>query len=237
MKLKKSFIIHYTKLIERKSKVLEIFKNSNLQYEFIEDYDKDDFTDDIVSKFYKADRELFEHKIETAFNPPAWDLKENWFRVLNTAEISCTIKHIIALKKVSEQEDDFCLIVEDDIIPIFEDTFDKIELIVQQAPKSWDSIFLGEGCGNEFIRSKLSKTERISENLFKVPPPSTNCAEAYLIKKDSAKKIYDSIIPFQLVSDWELAYQFCKLNMNVYWSIPSIFCQGSKNGQYSSTLR
>lgn len=56
MKLKKSFVVHYTKLIERKNKVLEIFKNSNLQYEFIEDYDKDDFTDEIISKFYKGDQ-------------------------------------------------------------------------------------------------------------------------------------------------------------------------------------
>lgn len=237
MKLEKAFVIHYTKLVERKNNVLEIFKNSDIQYEFIEDYDKDDFTDEILSKFYKADREMFEHKIETAFSPPIWDLKENWFRVLNDAEISCTIKHIIALKKVSEQENDFCLIVEDDIIPIFEDTFNKIDSIVQQAPKSWDSIFLGEGCGNDFINSKLSDAKRISENLFEVPPPSTNCAESYLIKKESAKKIYESIIPFQLVSDWELAYQFYKLNMNVYWSIPSLFYQGSKSGQYNSTLR
>ena len=147
------------------------------------------------------------------------------------------MSHLRLLETARNKNWPHILIVEDDIIPIFEDTFDKIELIVRQAPKSWDSIFLGEGCGNEFIRSKLSKTERISENLFKVPPPSTNCAEAYLIKKESAKKIYESIIPFQLVSDWELAYQFYKLNMNVYWSIPSIFYQGSKSGLYSSTLR
>ena len=237
MKLKKSFVVHYTKLIERKNKVLEIFKNSNLQYEFIEDYDKDDFTDEIISKFYKADREMFEHKIETAYKPPAWDLKENWFRILNDAEISCTIKHIIALKKISEQEDDFCLIVEDDIIPIFEDTFDKINSIIQQAPESWDCIFLGEGCGKDFILSKINKAEKISENLYKVPPPSANCTEAFLIKKEAAKRIYESIIPFQLVIDYELSYQFYKLNMNVYWSIPPLFYQGSKSGEYIPTLR
>jgi hypothetical protein len=96
---------------------------------------------------------------------------------------------------------------------------------------------LGQGCGYDFISSKIDNLKQISDNLFYVPPPSTNCAEAYLIKKDTAKKIYESIIPFQLVSDWELAYQFYKLNMNVYWSLPSLFYQGSKSGDYNSTLR
>jgi GR25 family glycosyltransferase involved in LPS biosynthesis len=237
MKLNKVFVIHYTRLKERRKKVLEIFKNIPIQYEFIEEYDKDDFTKEIVDQFYKADKDMFEHKIETAFNPPEWDLRENWFRVLNDAEISCTIKHICALKKVSEQEDDFCLVVEDDILPSFENPFDKIDLIIEQAPKDWDAIFLGQGCGYDFISSKIDNLKQISDNLFYVPPPSTNCAEAYLIKKDTAKKIYESIIPFQLVSDWELAYQFYKLNMNVYWSLPSLFYQGSKSGDYNSTLR
>jgi GR25 family glycosyltransferase involved in LPS biosynthesis len=224
-------------LKERKNKIIEIFKDVPIKYEFIEEHDKDDFTKETVDQFYKPDKNIFEHKIETAFNPPKWDLKENWFRILNDAEISCTIKHICALKKVSEQQDDFCLIVEDDILPSFEDPFDKIDSIIKQAPKDWDAIFLGEGCGYDFISSKKTYLKQISNNLFYALPPSTNCAEAYLIKKHTAQKIYESIIPFQLVSDWELAYQFCALNMNVYWSLPPIFHQGSKNGKYISTLR
>ena len=39
-----------------------------------------------------------------------------------------------------------------------------------------------------------------------------------------------------MISDWELAYIFYKLNMNVYWVYPSIAEQGSKNGMYRSTL-
>lgn len=236
-KLKKCFIVHYTKLKERKEKILEIFKDKKIEYEFIEEYDKDDFSEESILKFYKPDKELFVHKIESAFNPPEWDLRENWFRILNDAEISCTIKHILALKKVSEQEEEVCLIVEDDIIPICDSFLDIINIILKQSPDDWDSIFLGEGCGKDFIKSKMKNLQKVSDNLFKSPPPATNCAEAYLIKKDSAKKIYNSIIPFQLVSDWELAYQFYKLNMNVYWALPSLFYQGSKSGKYNSTLR
>lgn len=237
MKLKKIYVIHYTKLKERKEKILEIFKNKEIEYEFILDYDKDDFSKKNIYEYYKPDEDLFVYKIESAFNPPEWDSREKWFRILNDAEISCTIKHILALKKVSEQKEDFCLIVEDDIIPIYDDFLEKINLILEQSPDDWDSIFLGEGCGKDFIVSKMKNLQKVNNNLFKSPPPATNCAEAYLIKKDSAKKIYDSIIPFQLVSDWELAYQFYKLNMNVYWALPPLFYQGSKSGKYSSTLR
>jgi hypothetical protein len=96
---------------------------------------------------------------------------------------------------------------------------------------------MGAGCGIDFMNQKIRESCVINENLAQVKHPSTNCAEAYLLKKESAKKIYESIIPFQLVSDWELAYQFYKLDMNVYWSIPPLFYQGSKSGQYNSTLR
>ena len=102
--------------------------------------------------------------------------------------------------------------------------------------KNWDAIFVGSGCGFGFQRVKLSSSERVSHNCFLIDHPATNCAEAYLLKKETAKAIIDSVYPFNLISDWELAYQFYKLNHKVYWWCPSLIEQGSKNGMYESTL-
>lgn len=232
MNLKKTYVIHYTKLKDRKEKVLSYLDNNICDYEFIEELDQEDIDENHLEKYYLPEKKLFDEKIS-----PLWDSNAHTFRHLNIAEISCTIKHILALEKVANQDNDYCLILEDDAIPIENNVYEKIENLIETAPNDWDAIFMGAGCGIDFMNHKLRDSYLINDKFAKVPHPCTNCAEAYLIKKSSAKKVFDSIIPFQLVSDWELAYQFYKLNMNVYWSIPPLFYQGSKSGEYESTLR
>lgn len=228
----KTYIIHYTKLKDRKSNILSFLSCSNYDYEFIEEYDKENITEKDLKKFFSKDQEIFHQKIT-----PLWGYVP--YREINLAEISCTIKHVVSLGKIASQEEEYGLILEDDAIPIENNFIEKIEEIIRISPRDWDSIFLGAGCGIDFMNQKINeeKYEVVNNNFVKAKHPTTNCAEAYLVKKESAKKIYDSIIPFNITSDWELAYQFYKFDMNVYWSIPPLFYQGSKSGQYNSTLR
>lgn len=232
MNLEKIYIIHYTKLGERKKKVLSYLNDINCEYEFIEDLDQEKINENDLKHYYLPEKKLFDEKIS-----PLWDSNSHTFRHLNIAEISCTIKHILALEKVSKQSQEYALILEDDAIPIEPNFLNEVENLIETAPSDWDSIFMGAGCGIDFMNYKLRDSYLINDKFAKVPHPCTNCAEAYLIKKESAKKVFDSIVPFQLVSDWELAYQFYNLDMNVYWSIPPLFYQGSKSGEYTSTLR
>ena len=225
----KTYIIHYTKLEDRKSNIISSLSEGDFEYEFITDYDKEEIEG---NEYYKPDEQMFDEKIRHL-----WDSRVHKFRIINPAEISCTIKHILAIEKIANQEEEVGLILEDDAIPIEDGLFEKIQKLVVTAPDDWDSIFMGAGCGIDFMNQKLRESHLINEKFAQVKHPSTNCAEAYLLKKESAKRIYESIVPFQLVSDWELAYQFYKLDMNVYWSIPPLFYQGSKSGQYNSTLR
>jgi glycosyl transferase family 25 len=225
----KTYIIHYTKLEDRKSNIISSLSEGNFEYEFITDYDKEEIGG---NEYYKPDQQMFDEKIRHL-----WDSRVHKFRIINPAEISCTIKHILAIEKIANQEEEVGLILEDDAIPIGDGLFEKIEQLIETAPENWDSIFMGAGCGIDFMNQKLRESHLINERFAQVKHPSTNCAEAYLLKKESARRIYESIIPFQLVSDWELAYQFYKLDMNVYWSIPPLFYQGSKSGQYNSELR
>lgn len=225
----KTYIIHYTKLENRKENISSFLSNTYFDYKFVEDYDKEVLDGNL---YYLPNEETFNQKIKNL-----WDSKIHGFRILNDAEISCTIKHILAIEKIANQKEEIGLILEDDAIPIDDNFSEKISELIDTAPNNWDSIFMGAGCGVDFMNQKLQGCSLINERFAQVPHPSTNCAEAYLLKKESAKRIYESIVPFQLVSDWELAYHFYKLDMNVYWSIPPLFYQGSKSGQYNSTLR
>ena len=224
-----SYIIHYTKLEDRKNSVLSFLSKTNYKYEFITQYDKEEIHG---HEYYKPNKRMYNKKAK-----PLWNRKINKFRILSPGEVSCGIKHILALEKIANQKEEYGLILEDDAIPIDNDFSDKLNEIITAAPDDWDSIFIGLGVGTSFRNQKLQEASLINERIAKVPHPSTNCAEAYILKKEAARKIYESIIPFQLAYDWELAYQFYKLDMNVYWSILPLFYNGSNDGQYDSELR
>lgn len=226
----KIYIVHYTKLVERKENIVKTLEKLNVPYEFITEYDKEDL-EYVKENFYNLDIEEYNRKIQiynqtTHGAPP--------FRKLSDAEISCTIKHIIAIKKLSV-ECEHGLILEDDAIPYGLDFLEKANRSIEEAPKDWGAIFIGNGCGDDFI-SRKNKQE-VTENLYKVSHPATNCAEAYIMNRQSAKKVFDNILPFQQISDWELACCYWTQNINVFWHLPSLIYQGSISGQFKSSLR
>ena len=226
----KTFIVHYTRLNERKDLAdFQIAKN-NLDAEFITEYDKDVLSEEIIDKFYEKHSSKYESKIE-----PLWDSNDFKYRELNMPEISCTIKHFQAIKKCAEAQGNYSLILEDDAV--LNDTFaEQFEQNLSKTPKDWDAIFIGSGCGDWFQQHKLKDAKQVNDSCFLVKHPATNCAEGYLLKKDVAEKIYNNSIPFHLISDWELAYQLYNIDAKVYWWYPSLIDQGSKNGMFKSTL-
>jgi GR25 family glycosyltransferase involved in LPS biosynthesis len=201
----------------------------NIPYEFITDYDQDNLSE-VKDKFYNTDRDSYYRDVK----PYEILFGHIDYKPLSDAEISCTMKHILAIKKLSE-ECNIGLILEDDAIPYDGNFLINANLDIGETPNGWSSIFIGNGCGDNFIKSK-SKS-KVSETIYEVNHPATNCAEAYILNKESAKKIYDNILPFQQISDWALSCIFYKLNMKIYWRIPSLLYQGSVSGKFKSTLR
>jgi len=225
----KIYIIHYTKLTERKERILSSLEKQGVPYEFITEYDQEDL-EYVKKNYYNEDKEEYEKKIKT-YEKLYGKLP---FKPLNDAEISCTIKHILAIKKVSEECSSAGLILEDDAIAYYDNFLFETERSMG-CYDNWGCIFLGQGIGDSFIGSK--EKENIAENLYRVHHPATNCAEAFVIKKEVAKLVYKTILPFQQISDWEMACNFDMNNIDICWRLPSLFYQGSKSGEYKSTLR
>jgi GR25 family glycosyltransferase involved in LPS biosynthesis len=226
----KIYIVHYTKLTERKENILNILEQINVPYEFISEYDQEDL-EFVKEQYYNLDIKEYNRKIQiynsTKYGAPP-------FRKLSDAEISCTIKHILAIKKLSE-ECNVGLILEDDAIPYGPEFLEKANKCLKEAPENWGSIFIGNGCGDDFISQK--NKYRVTNDLFKVPHPATNCAEAYIMNKKSAEIIFNNMLPFQQISDWELACCYWTQNVDVYWYLPSLIYQGSISGKFKSSLR
>ena len=226
----KIYIIHYTKLDKRKRYIENLLSDVGVPYEFIESYDKELLDKTIIETYYEKSKEKHEKKVSL------WGKKANEFSELTLPELSCSIKHIEALRKIGYSNKDFGLVLEDDAIPYNDDYLSQIEKILSNTIK-WDALFIGNGMGENFRNKKISYKRFFPINNIKVSHPATNCLEAYIIKKEVARKIVDSILPFNLVIDWELAYQFYKLDLNIHWIKKPIFFQGTKENIYESTLR
>jgi GR25 family glycosyltransferase involved in LPS biosynthesis len=229
----KTYVIHYTKLKERKEFMDFQLAEQQLDHVYINNFNKEDLTPELINVFYEKSAVNYENKIKGL-----WEEREFKYRELNLPEISCTIKHFEAIKQIANSKDTYGLVLEDDVV--FTPSFrSKFEELLTRTPPNWDAIFIGSGCGPAFQNFKLNdeiKSKKINDFCFLVDHPATNCAEAYLIKKEAAQSIRDSVYPFNLISDWELAYQFSKFNHQVYWWYPSLIDQGSKSGMYESTL-
>lgn len=226
----KIYIVHYTKLTERKIYLDNLLKDKNIEFEYINEFDQEELNQNNIGHYYKDDEGLFKTKSKI------WNKKANKYYVLSRPEISCSIKHIEALRKIGYSNKDFGLVLEDDAIPYNDDYLSQIEKILSNTIK-WDALFIGNGMGENFRNKKISYKRFFPINNIKVSHPATNCLEAYIIKKEVARKIVDSILPFNLVIDWELAYQFYKLDLNIHWIKKPIFFQGTKENIYESTLR
>lgn len=227
----KIYIIHYSKLKERKKNIQLLLDPLSIDYEFIESYDREELQDVNITKFYEDDENIFNKKVKL------WEENGNQYSTMSESELSCSIKHLEALKKIQNGINEFNLILEDDVIPKYKDFLGHISSLLQKT-NSWDVLFIGEGMGEKYRKTKIGR-RRLNpfKTIFKMDHPATNCLEAYIVKKSSVAKILDGLIPINLVIDWELAYQFYEKNMNIYWSKKSIFLQGSKNNIYQSELR
>lgn len=226
------YIIHYTKLIDRRKSIESFVHQLDCPVHFVEKCDKEELTEQGIKGVYEPDAKLFESKID-----PLWDKNAHLFRVLTPGEISVAIKQLLAVKQIADSNE--CgLILEDDALPIQFDFKSQIQQLLEDLPNDWDIVFIGEGCGINSIKSKIASCNlKVQDGYCKAAHPATNCAEAYIIKPDIARKIYKTSLPFQLAYDWELAHTLYKLNLNAFWAVPPIFTQGSKNGVFTSTLR
>ena len=144
MKINKCYVVHYTKLKERKEFLDPQLQSLGLEARYITSFDKEDLSHFAVDAFYEKNREAHDAKIEKL-----WDSSVHTYRELHEAEISCTLKHFEALHQIAQSEDDYGLILEDDVVfsGEFSNSFDKF---LSETPLDWDAIFI---CLNKHLNN------------------------------------------------------------------------------------
>jgi GR25 family glycosyltransferase involved in LPS biosynthesis len=221
LNVKKTYILHFSPLVERKQRLVGVLRQEKINGYWIE---KEPTTKEI-SLLYSEQENQWEAKINKMkiFSPK---------RKLNYAEISLNYKHIKAYEDIVKNNLDTALILEDDVI--LEDNFsEKFNKQLEMTPPDWDVIFIGSGCNLKIPSEQIKKgtTAYLKEH------PASKCSDSYIIKKSSAEKFLNNIIPFTFPTDFELNYQMLIHNMKVYWWEPSITKQGSETGLFKTSLR
>lgn len=212
----KIFVLHYSKLVERKRFLLEQFRKHNItEFEFIEDYDKDELT--------KEDLELFDPALEKS-------------------KISLFLKHFLVYDEVAEKYER-ALIFEDDVI-LCENFVELFAEYMRELPADFDMLFLGDGCNLHISDDQLILGKHIYAKGLEATEwggfGATRCSDSYVISNTCAAKL----IKFIHTDKYKMGYNIdIWLNraarenkFQVYWAEPTIVTQGSQNGLFPTTL-
>lgn len=211
----KIFVLHYTKLTDRKKHIISQFENHNiLDYEFIEKFDKDEINDIYNLKFEK----------------------------IKLGSASLILKHHYVYKQIAEYDDndnDF-LILEDDVI-LTDNFMTILNQYMTQLPKDYDMLFIGDGCNLHIEKDKIIPNKFIYEKCL-YPTKwggdgATRCTDSYVISKKCARTLCDYFnnlkYKINLPIDWWLNVAARDNNLKIYWAEPTIVKQGSESGLFN----
>jgi GR25 family glycosyltransferase involved in LPS biosynthesis len=225
------YIIHYKKLKERKKYLKTQLDAFGVDYRFMESFDRDDIDNEMISSFYKKNRDLWAKRTSNIYT---FNIK---FRELKIGEICNALSHLEIFKEISIGDKEYGIILEDDII--FKNNFiDKLNNLINDTPNDFDIIFFGSSFNiPQLDKLTKSKSIKIKKSIYKKIPPTGRTVDGYIIKKELAKILYEKINEIVLPFDFELNYFLRKINPNCYWYDPGLIVQGSQNGKYKSSLR
>lgn len=194
---------------------------------FFTDWDADELSEDDIDLHYKSynkDPETWIDKVKLWPNGISYHEKQ-----CNIFEISLTIKLGKAFQYLKNLQFDHCIIMEDDAV-LCDDFDEKFKDFLSKTPNDWDAIYFGECVGLHL------PTHENKVAYLKAPPSSRGCL-GMVFKKKTIDDLASTWFPFNLVSDWEIAYQHFKHKHLVYWWEPTLAKQGSETGIFKSSLR
>jgi glycosyl transferase family 25 len=138
---------------------------------------------------------------------------------LRKGQLGCALSHINLWKKIKTDNDDFALIIEDDVI--FTNNFkENLYNLLNYLPETWDIIYLG-GCnllGKKYNEKLLKPTNfDYRYNL---------CCHAMLLNKERINNLIDIMTPIKKPIDNQLRDHFKYLE--IYFVVPNMIMQNKE---------
>lgn len=209
---KKVFVLHVKKGFEqREEHINKMLGEMNISFEYELGGDVSDLSEEILDKWFVS----YMH----AFSPQA----------------SCFYKHILACKRIIDEELDGALMLEDDIclskkkfIPIFNQSMMELD-VKGNSP----AIISYEDTRLRFVPRSQRKRGKVIYVGNK-----DRMTGAYYINYAAAKLMWDYIETAKYGVPYDIAhYELLKKGMlTYYWSQPAVASQGSHTGKFTSSI-
>ena len=153
---------------------------------------------------------------------------------ISDSNLSLNLKHREAWFKLLKSDDQFAIVMEDDVI-FKENSLRQIKKLITILPDDYDYIDIGGGSGlNANYCQQYIQDYRIP-NIFRLIYPSTRTTCAYIIHRRLAQKLIACEIPILFPIDFQLTYLFNLFGSSIGWVEPSLVLHGSETGHYASS--
>jgi glycosyl transferase, family 25 len=206
------YVIHAKKGYEQhENRIIKLFKENNLEFEFVTDGDQSLLNKDLLGKYFIAD---IDSKLSKGVQ-------------------SCTLNHIIAYEKIVRNKNRYALVFENDpfFLGNFPEKLKRMSAEINELEKGF--IISLENTTLCFPSYWVTKKEK-----FLYQATKGRAAGAYIIDLEGATRILNDLKESKChaVIDWWHNSLIQKGVVKMYWAHPPLVEQGSHNGQLSSTI-
>lgn len=227
-KIDNIYIVHYTKLTERKkSLTLQINKlliDKFINCNWIDNFDRESISDDTFNNSFKYDPNIV-------------------YRHITDGEKANHLAYYHIIKQIFHN-DNISLVLEDDTI--FKDNFiNHLFYIINNLPDKWDIICLG-GPTDDCVYPCKSLPNSTRSNfysneikIYKPETPAPQTASCLLFNKSGSKKLLSCKYMFPFSAPIDHTIWVCSMdnNINMFWSQPWISFEGSKYNLFQTSFK
>jgi GR25 family glycosyltransferase involved in LPS biosynthesis len=151
-----------------------------------------------------------------------------YIRNIHINQLSCTLKHLSALQKISEQqEEEFALVLEDDVL-FTETVCEDLDKLFSNLSQDNHLVFLGLPGDDGPSRDNIVPIDKSA-------PLMVPLTESYIVTKETAKKMVANFFPIKFVTNLQLNFVLTKSCVDCFRSKMNLFVNGSKYGLFISS--
>lgn len=217
------YFIHSKELSTRKpfcEKLTQTLKGSfDVNVHYIDENDPSEIDMAKIQSYVKLDK------------PDTKDIFDVLIKNLHIRQLSNSLKHFEAYKKIFDSDDDYSLILEDDVLfsNNVNDELLKAIKAIKKLKDKWHIVFTGMPHPADFkIETPITKTS----DVFKIIP----VCDSYFVNKKTVKELIDAFSPIRYITNIQLSYIMAHKSIQTFMYSPNVFIDGSKYGVFLSSL-
>lgn len=216
------YIIHSNDLEMRKpfceQLINELKKTFEVQYKYITEFETSEIDNNNVKQY--VDLTKTENK----------DIFDVLSKNIHIRNLSNTLKHFTAMKCVHESDDDYSIVIEDDVL-FSKNVNERLLETIKEIKKldSWHILMTGVPTPSQFTSDK--NIINVSE-IFKVLP----VCDSYFVNRKTVGELIKTFLPIKYITNIHLSYLYTHKEITVLMTTSPIFVDGSKYGLFLSSL-